>query len=310
MSVKLYFNFRKSTNLKSNNDFLRNGGIVLKGNNGSTVFLIHGLTGTPREMSFLARYFNNKGYAVVCPLLANHGKPIEILKNTKWQDCYQSVRDAFVKITSGNGRIFASGLSMGALLALLLAEEFPERIAVVSCLSPTLFYDGWNTPRIRCLLPLVHFTRLDRFFYFKEEPPYGIKNEAIRSLVHRYYSRADLHDVENISRFGYPYFPVSLLNEMRLLTKYISRRLARIVTPVQLIQAKDDDMTSVKNSQFIYDRIKSEIKEIVLLYNSYHIITADQERDKVAEAMGNFFNRIGNGSAYNNKDFQENLSNA
>jgi carboxylesterase len=292
MSLKLYFNFKKNTNLKSNNNLLQKGGFVLKGNNGSTVVLIHGLTGTPQEMNFLARFLNNRGYSVICPLLANHGKPIEILKNTKWQDCYESVRDAFMKIASGNGHVFASGLSMGALLALLLAEEFPERIAAVSCLSPTLFYDGWNAPWYQCFLPLAYHTFIKHVFYFKEDPPYGIKSEQLRMLVHKYYSKARITDTEGVERYGYPYFPVTLLYQQHLLVKYIIRRLENIRVPTQLIQAREDDVTSPKNSQFIYDRIKSEIKEIALLHNSYHIITADQERDKVAVAVESFFNRV------------------
>jgi carboxylesterase len=62
--------------------------------------------------------------------------------------------------------------------------------------------------------------------------------------------------------------------------------------PVQLIQAKDDDVASVKNSKFIYDRISSKTKEIVLLYDSYHVITADQERETVAERVTGFFDRL------------------
>ena len=62
--------------------------------------------------------------------------------------------------------------------------------------------------------------------------------------------------------------------------------------PVQLIQAKDDDVASVKNSKFIYDKVRSEIKEMVLLYNSYHVITADQERDTVAEKVADFVHRL------------------
>ena len=61
---------------------------------------------------------------------------------------------------------------------------------------------------------------------------------------------------------------------------------------MQLIQAKDDDMTSTRNSKYIYDRVKSEIKEMIFLYNSYHVITVDQERHIVAEKMEGFFNRI------------------
>ena len=61
---------------------------------------------------------------------------------------------------------------------------------------------------------------------------------------------------------------------------------------IQLIQAKDDDVASIKNSKFIYDKVRSEIKEMVLLYNSYHVITADQEREIVAEKVADFFYRV------------------
>ena len=64
--------------------------------------------------------------------------------------------------------------------------------------------------------------------------------------------------------------------------------------PAQMVQAEEDDMTSVKNSQFIHDHISSTIKEIVLLHNSYHVITADQERRTVALNMERFFSQIQN----------------
>ena len=42
----------------------------------------------------------------------------------------------------------------------------------------------------------------------------------------------------------------------------------------------------------VYDRIGSGINEIVLLNNSYHVITADQERDIVADKVAGFFDRL------------------
>ncbi len=181
---------------------------------------------------------------------------------------------------------------MGALLALLLAEEFPAQIAAVSCLSPTLFYDGWNMRWPKYLLPLGYYTPLKYWFYFKEESPYGLKNEAIRRRLHRYYEKASLQDIGEVGQFGYPYFPVSLLCQLHFLVRHLTKRLPAITTPVQLIQAEEDDMTSVKNSQFLYDRLGSPIKELVLLKNSYHIITVGQERDLVAQRMGEFFRRV------------------
>jgi len=85
---------------------------------------------------------------------------------------------------------------------------------------------------------------------------------------------------------------VTLLHELHLLVKYITKKFPKMDFPVQLIQAKDDDMTSIKNSKLIYDRIGSEVKEMILLYDSYHVITADHERDLVAEKVEGFFARV------------------
>lgn len=293
MSVIFSLGFKSSGKKDSPETRPADNGFSLKGDNGSTVILIHGLTGTPNEMKSLGSFLHRKGYSVICPRLANHGEPMEILKKTRWQEFYGSVREILVtgELARATGPIFASGLSMGALFALLLADEFKDRISAVSCLAPTLFYDGWNTPHSKFFLPLGYRTFLKHFFYFKEEPPYGIKNEAIRDRIHRYYANAKLDDMDAVAQYGYPFFPVTLLYQLQLIVKRLKKRLPGMHFPVQLIQAKDDDMTSIKNSKFIYDRIGSAAKEIVLLYNSYHVITADQERDLVAEKVEGFFSR-------------------
>ena len=284
------FRLRELKKEKPSGNMLGNG-FTLKGDNGAAVVLIHGLTGTPNEMRFLANYLNKKGYTVICPRLANHGESIRVLKRTRWQEFYESVRRLFTEgeLKDHKGPIFTGGLSMGALLALLIADEFKDKVRGVCCLAPTLFYDGWNTPWTRYILPLGYYTPLKYFSYFKEEPPYGIKNEAIQSRIHKYYAKATLEDMENVEQYGYPYFPVMQLCQLKYLISHLVKRLPHIKMPVQLVQAKDDDMTSVKNSKFIYDRVASSVKEIVLLYDSYHVVTADQERDTVAAKMEVFF---------------------
>ena len=268
---------------------LPDNGFHLPGTNGRAIILIHGMTGTPHEMRFLANYLNRQGYSIYCPRLAKHGAPLDVLRKSKWQEFYQTVRQCHVDIRGQYSHVYAGGLSMGALLALLLADEFKGEVKGVSCLSPTLFYDGWNTPWYSFLLPLGYLTPLKHFFYFKEEPPYGVKNEAIRRRIHEYYNQAKLENLQGVDQYGYPYFPVSLLYQLEKLVGHLRGRLQYITAPVQLIQAQHDDMTSVRNSQFIYDRIRSPQKELVLLHNSYHIITADQERNTVAQKMAEFF---------------------
>jgi carboxylesterase len=292
MSVKFCLRLKKGPRIP-----VEENSIHLPGSNGASAILIHGLTGTPNEVRFLANFLNKKGYTVFCPRLENHGEPLHILKKTKWQQLYESVRKVFLEIQQSEqcGPIFTAGLSMGALLALLLAEEFPAYISGVCCLSPTLFYDGWNIPWTKCLLPLAYATPLKYISYFKEEPPYGIKNKSIQQRIHEYYKNADLHKLNGVAKYGYPFFPVTLLCELNRLIKHLVKKLPMIKTPVQCIQAKNDDMTSVKNSQYICKKIQSEVKEIFLLDNSYHVITADFERETVAEQMEAFFTRIRTG---------------
>ena len=81
------------------------------------------------------------------------------------------------------------------------------------------------------------------------------------------------------------------MHQNHLLAKQVMKILPSITTPIQLLQAKDDDVTSPKNSYYIYNHIGSKNKEICLFEDSYHIIIADQERDKVAEKTLAFFKK-------------------
>lgn len=272
--------------------------IVLPGTSGRTVVLVHGLTGTPNEMRHLAFYFNKRGDRVVCPKLANHGQPLAVLKRTRWEEFYAALRTVVLKEVETGDRVYVAGLSMSALFVLLLAEELGDRLAAGICLSPTLQFDGWNVPWYNKLLPLASYTPLKYSLYFKESSPYGIKNERIRAMVHRHYSRASLENVTDIAKFGYAFFPVSLFYQLQRLARTVIPRLGRIRAPILLIHPQEDDTASIGNAQLIYDRISSPVKKLVVLTNSYHVITADQEREKVAAAMESFIELVVPANSY------------
>ena len=267
-----------------------NSGFFLEGGK-NLCFLIHGLTGTAKEMSSIGQRLNKEGYSVASPMLSGHNQSISILKRKSWQELYAGIKEEFLSYESTYENIFIAGLSFGALLGLLLAYEFPKKIRAINCYSPTLFFDGWATPRLRVLLPLVFKTPLQYYFYLKEEYPYGIKNERLRSRIESFYKKSDLFNYSKVHLYGYPVIPVSSMHQNHLLAQHLTRLLKEITTPIQLMQAEDDDVTSPKNSYYIYDRIGSRDKEIVLFNDSYHIIIADQERDKVAEKTLSFFER-------------------
>jgi carboxylesterase len=274
----------------NDNPNIPDSGFFLPGDE-NLCFLIHGLTGTPREMSSIGKALNAKGFSVAAPLMEGHNKTISILKRKKWQEIYASLKSEFLKLEPSYKNIFVAGLSFGALLAILLAYEFPKKIRAINCFSPTLFFDGWGTPKLKILLPIVYLTRLKYYFYLKEEYPYGLKNERLRSRVESFYKESGLFDYSKVHLYGYPSIPVSCMRQNHLLAKYVTSILNKVHAPIQLLQAKDDDVTSPKNSYFIYDRVSSKDKEVILFEDSYHIIIADQERDKVAQKSVAFFEK-------------------
>ena len=254
-------------------------------------FLIHGLTGTAKEMSSVGSRLNKEGFSVAAPMMKGHNQSISALKRMGWQELYSGIKQDFLEYESSYDNIFVAGLSFGALLGIKLASEFPEKIRAISCFSPTLFFDGWATPKLRFLLPLVYKTPLKYYFYLKEGYPYGVKNERLRSRIESFYKESDLFDYSKVHLYGYPVIPVSSMEQNYLLAKHIFGLLDKVTVPIQLLQAKDDDVTSPKNSYYIYGHIGSKDKKVVLFEDSYHIIIADQERDKVAEETISFFQK-------------------
>src|SRR5713101_4272285 len=126
------------------------------------VLLVHGITGSPSEMKPLVRKLAAQGFSVACPQLAGHCSTLKELKQTRWTDWYKSLERAMERLAEDCDTIFVSGLSMGALLALKLAANHPDRVQAVATLSATFFYDGWNVPplRQRYLLPLLVYSPL------------------------------------------------------------------------------------------------------------------------------------------------------
>jgi carboxylesterase len=268
-------------------------GLFLSANGGCMVMLLHGLTGTPTELGYIAYHLQYRGrFAVRCPRLVNHGQPLGILARTAWTELYASAREAFLESrTAARAQgvpLVIGGLSLGAVLCLMLAAEFPGDVAGVACLSPTLFYDGWNVPWTHKLIPLAGVTLLKHFCYFREDAPFGLRDEALREKVAAQYNKSSIHDSGSASSLGYAHFPVRLFCEMRHLISRCKQILPQVTCPVLLVQAENDDMTSPKNSQYIYDHISSARREIVLLKESYHVVTADLERAKVAAEVQRF----------------------
>ena len=245
-----------------------------------SVLLIHGLTGSPFEMKYFARKLNKAGFTVKGPCLAGHCSTLKDLTKTKWEDWYHSVFEAFIEMKKSYSSVSVSGLCMGAILALHLAYEFGSEIAAVSLISTTLFYDGWSLPWYKFLLPIAYYTPLRFVYSYPETEPYGIKNKRLRDRI--------VNLMKNDS-IAYAKTPAPSLHELFKLIKKVKKELPAITTPTLILHSREDDLTSTNNPDYVEEKIRSKIVRKIILDDSYHMMTIDNEKDRVAEETIKFF---------------------
>ena len=238
------------------------------------ILLIHGLTGTPNEMRVLARGLHLQGYTVYAVKLAGHCGTLDDLVGTSWLDWLASVRRGADLLSRRVDRVVVGGLSMGAVLALALAQERPEHIAGVLALSPAFRHDGWSMPRytkLACLLPVMRALGIGRRSVFMEQPPYGIRTRRCAPAWCRRCTPATAPPRACRATPGGRWWKC---------TSWRARCCAtcRLRAPCLVMHARNDDIASVSNAYEIQRRAVNAPVTLQLLDDSYHMITIDRER--------------------------------
>ena len=104
------------------------------------VLLIHGFTGSPSEMRLLGDYLHQLGYTVLAVRLCGHGTNVKELRETNWRHWFSTVENGYHILKGLCSKITVVGLSMGGLLSLKLAAEYPVS-KVVSLSTPIYIAD-------------------------------------------------------------------------------------------------------------------------------------------------------------------------
>ncbi|HJZ32551.1 MAG TPA: alpha/beta fold hydrolase [Hyphomicrobiaceae bacterium] len=250
------------------------------------VLLIHGLGGTPVEMRFVARGLARRGFSVYCPQLAGHCGSFEDLRATGWQDWYATVRMAHAQLRQTCKRVIVGGLSMGAILALHLAAEYPMDVDATALFAPTLKLDGWGVPWYSVFFNLVRSEWGANLVRFSERDPYGIKDPRLRALITTAINSGDSSQAGQLSN------PGRVMLEMRRLVAIVRRELRRIRQPTLIVHPRHDDRASLGNAAYLQAALGGPV-ETCVLDDSYHVVTVDRQRHIVLERTAAFAERVG-----------------
>jgi carboxylesterase len=246
------------------------------------VLLIHGLGGTPVELRFIAQGLARAGNTVYCCQLAGHCGTPEELRRSTWQEWYASVEAAHDLLKQHCDIIVVGGLSMGGILGIHLAQNRPESVHGLLLLAPTLKLDGWSMPWYSRPLRFIRPLPIRFEFDLPEHEPFGLKDERVRSLVVASMQSGDSGLAGTFST------PMRCFANFNALVSAVKRsKLADVRQPALIVHPRDDDIASLKNAHYLQTHLGGLVDTLVL-NDSYHMITLDQQRHIVAERTERF----------------------
>ena len=259
----------------------------------TAVVLLHGLCSTPDELLTVQSALRSRGYPVHpmsidgysfnAELPLQHAAPFE-----HWLDAIE----AHVKaLRRQHDRVMLIGISAGSSLALGAAIRCGSDVDALVLMSTTLRFDGWAIPRTQCLLPLAFYTPLGRFWQYRERPPYGVKNERVRAWIER-----ELRH-RKVSRAGSSVIGVGHLREHDRLIRHVRRHLNSVQCDnVLALHAQQDEVASVANLDILARGLRCRAFRTVVVANSYHMITIDNDRQQVVHETVSFADAVAHGT--------------
>ena len=228
------------------------------------VLLCHGFTGTPQSLRTWGEFLAGRGYTVRVPLLPGHGTTWQEMNRTSWQDWYGCVDAVFRELHQSCERVVVGGLSMGGALSLQLAQEHGPRISGLVLVNPAVKFDD---PRTRLLLVLKHVMG---------------SVDAIGNDVKK----------PGVTELAYTRTPLKASHSQMIAWHSVIRDLPEVTQPVLLLRSTVDHVVPASSSALILSRISSRDVTEVLLEDSYHVATIDNDAPRIFDESAKFIDRI------------------
>lgn len=241
------------------------------GDGPSSCLLLHGFTGTPWDVRPLGDALAARGYRVHAPLLPGHGLVPEAMLHVRAADWVAASEAALARLPLGP--VFVGGLSMGGLLALVLAARYPERVRALALLAPAVRFKG----------PLMTFLRATR------KVPWL---EWVKPWVHK--TATDLSDPDALRRAPLiPRFPSARLGDLWTLQDLASDAEPKVRAPTLIVVAEHDHVVDPDAGAYLQHRLAaaSEIR-CVRMARGFHILPRDVDGPAVAREVTDFFQRL------------------
>ena len=224
----------------------------------SGVLLIHGFTGTCAHMRKLADELAALGYTVRTINLPGHALTEADMAKATWQQWLHAAKEAAYEMMQEVDTFTVCGLSMGGVLALLIAEQMKVD-ACVPISAPTAVKNRM-LPLAGIAAPVIR------------RIPWGPGGERHARLDKRY-------------DFGYSGFPTAKGADLNKLIQLARRNLFGITCPILCVQSDADETIWEGSCDDILQNVSSTVRQKLWLHDVPHVCTISHELPSIVHAM-------------------------
>ncbi len=235
----------------------------------AAVLLIHGFTGSPWEVRPLGESLAARGFHVHAIRLPGHGVDPEAMAWVTWRDWEDAAEEA-LRALRGFPQVFVAGLSMGALLGMLLAARHPQRVSGLALMAPVWKlkpFDGRILRRLRWL-PLAELTGL-----WVKKTTTDIEDAA---------ARADAPIL--------PRYPLARLYDLFTIQDRAREAIKRVRVPTLVAAALHDHVVKFQSVEELVGQLPQA--QLLTLQRGFHILPRDNDRAQLADAVAGFFDTL------------------
>jgi carboxylesterase len=227
------------------------------------VLLCHGYPSTPQSLRDWADDLAARGHTVRVPLLPGMGTDWRELNRTTWQDWYGELDRSLAELRTRCETVFVAGLSMGGLLATKLVQEHPD-IAGFILVNPIFAHNNPALP----FLPLL------------------------RHLVPAFPGIAGDIKKPGVVELAYDVNPLKSMYSQTRLWRIVVEDLPTVRRPLLLFTSREDHVVPRMSWETLLRRVGSTDVTHVVLEDSYHVATLDNDAPLIFDTTGAFIERI------------------
>ena len=233
------------------------------------VLVIHGFTAHISCVEVIPEVLCKHGILCDSPILPGHScETPDSLFGVTWHDWLAHCQQAMLALLEKCDKVILVGHSMGALLAINLQNEYPDKVDSLVLAAPALYLTNPLAPT----------------------KPLNFAAHILAKVAKTWTLKHNSEGTELSTHQNYRWVPTAAIKTFFELIKVTFKKVPFISAPTLIIQSKKDRVVATKSGEYIFEKasMADKDKRMVYFYDSEHELFRDSQRYEISHEILRF----------------------